>query len=50
MNLDPFNKQSDSDLWAALEHAHLRDFLESSTQGLDYECGEGGENLRYGLQ
>ena len=46
MNLDPFDKYSDEQLWVALEHAHLKTFVESLAAGLGYECGEGGQNLR----
>lgn len=27
MNLDPFNKHTDSEVWTALEHAHLKSFV-----------------------
>lgn len=29
LNLDPFKKCSDDDLWRALAHAHLKDFVKS---------------------
>lgn len=29
LNLDPFNKRSDDDIWRALAHAHLKDFVKS---------------------
>ena len=29
LNLDPFNTCSDDDLWRALAHAHLKDFVKS---------------------
>ena len=45
-NLDPFVEHSDADLWTALEHAHLKPFIESSPTGLDLYCGEAGELLR----
>ncbi|CAL1548852.1 unnamed protein product, partial [Lymnaea stagnalis] len=45
-NLDPFDKCSDDQIWDALEHAHIKTFVESLPQGLSYECGEGGSNLR----
>nr|XP_034338521.1 multidrug resistance-associated protein 1 [Crassostrea gigas] len=48
MNLDPFNSFSDDDLWEALEHAHLKKYVESLEGGLLYECSERGENLSVG--
>ena len=47
MNLDPFDRHLDYELWLALENAHLRSFVESLPLQLDHECGEGGQNLRY---
>ena len=47
MNLDPFNSFSDEELWEALEHAHLKKYVESLENGLQYECSERGENLRF---
>ena len=47
MNLDPFGKYSDDQIWHALEHAHFKNFVTGLAAGLDYECGEGGQNLRY---
>ena len=46
MNLDPFEQHSDAEIWTALEHAHLKAFVRSQTEGLQHECSEGGENLR----
>ena len=46
MNLDPFDSYSDAMIWQALEHAHLKTFVEEVPGGLSYECGEGGQNLR----
>ncbi|XP_073435917.1 ATP-binding cassette sub-family C member 3 isoform X3 [Dendrobates tinctorius] len=48
MNLDPFDKYSDDDLWKALELSNLKKFVSSQTEKLDYECSEGGENLSVG--
>ncbi|KAL8585023.1 hypothetical protein ACOMHN_043659 [Nucella lapillus] len=48
MNLDPFDSHSDEDLWQALEHAHLKAFVQGLTAGLQYLCTEGGENLSVG--
>jgi len=46
-NLDPFGQYSDTDLWTALDHAHLRSFVQTLPTGLEHECGEGGTNFRY---
>ncbi len=46
MNLDPVGKYSEDEVWTALERAHLKTFTQGLTAGLDYECGEGGQNLR----
>ena len=46
MNLDPFEAHNDDNLWEALQHAHLKSFVESLSEGLGYECGEGGSALR----
>lgn len=46
MNLDPFDKYSEDELWKALELSNLKKFVSSQTEKLDYECSEGGENLR----
>ena len=47
MNLDPFNKYSDEDVWKALNNAHLSRFVSSLPDGLGHKVAEGGENLRY---
>ena len=46
MNLDPFGQYTDLELWNSLAHAHLKTFVSGLDQGLDYECGDGGSNLR----
>lgn len=48
MNLDPFEQYSDHQLWQALEHSHLKDYVCSLADGLSHECTEGGENLSVG--
>lgn len=48
MNLDPFDKYSDEDIWRALEHAHLKHFVKGLSAGLNHEITEGGENLSVG--
>ena len=46
-NLDPFEQFSESELWMALEKAHLKKFVMNLDKKLLFECIEGGENLRY---
>ena len=46
MNLDPFDKYGDTELWKALESAGLKSFVTSVPGGLQYMISEGGENLR----
>ncbi|ESP02039.1 hypothetical protein LOTGIDRAFT_111500, partial [Lottia gigantea] len=48
MNLDPFDMHNDDEVWKALDHAHLKSFVKGLTCELDYECGEGGQNLSVG--
>ena len=46
MNLDPFDAHTDSDIWKALEQAHLKDFVRTLDDRLHHKITEGGENLR----
>ena len=46
MNLDPTGRHSDAELWNALDLAHLHAFVSDLPAQLDYDCGEGGQNLR----
>ncbi|XP_062374958.1 canalicular multispecific organic anion transporter 1 [Sardina pilchardus] len=48
MNLDPFEKFSDEELWRALELSHLKEFAQGLPERLLYEVSEGGENLSVG--
>ncbi|XP_011699218.1 PREDICTED: multidrug resistance-associated protein 1 isoform X6 [Wasmannia auropunctata] len=48
MNLDPFDCYSDEEIWRALEHAHLKSFIENLPSALLHEVTEGGENLSVG--
>lgn len=48
MNIDPFNNYQDDEIWAALENAHLKEFVRNVSDGLSFEVTEGGENLSVG--
>ncbi|MGH0114521.1 UNVERIFIED_CONTAM: hypothetical protein FKN15_019661 [Acipenser sinensis] len=48
MNLDPFEKYADEDIWKVLELSHLNRFVSSQPAGINHECSEGGENLSVG--
>ncbi|XP_076117591.1 multidrug resistance-associated protein 1-like [Mytilus galloprovincialis] len=48
MNLDPFEEYSNEEIWKALEHAHLKKFVDGLEEGLDHMCSEGGENFSVG--
>ena len=36
-NIDPFNEHNDSDLWEALQRAHIKDVIARNPFGLDAE-------------
>ena len=46
LNLDPFNKHTDEELWQVLDVSHLKNFVSGLSEGLQYAIAEGGENLR----
>ncbi|XP_046739582.1 multidrug resistance-associated protein 1 isoform X10 [Diprion similis] len=48
LNLDPFEQHTDDQVWKALEHAHLKDFVKGLPSGLLHEVTEGGDNLSVG--
>ena len=50
LNLDPLNQKghTDEEMWAALELAHLKEFVTSNVAGLNFHIQEGGENLSVG--
>ncbi|KAH9512009.1 hypothetical protein DERF_010425 [Dermatophagoides farinae] len=48
MNLDPFQYYDDTQIWQALELAHLKEFVQSLDGGLTYKISEGGENISVG--
>ncbi|CAM8928970.1 unnamed protein product [Rhodiola kirilowii] len=47
-NLDPLGTHSDTDLWDALERAHVKNSIRETSHGLDAEVLEGGENFSVG--
>ncbi|KAJ2776213.1 hypothetical protein GGI18_004393, partial [Coemansia linderi] len=47
-NLDPFNTYSDQDIWQALEHARLADFVRTKDERLEFVVTQGGENFSVG--
>ena len=49
-NMDPFGNHPDTELWDALGNAHLKEFIKTIPEGLDYECNEGGSNLRFAVK
>jgi ATP-binding cassette subfamily C (CFTR/MRP) protein 1 len=48
VNLDPFDRHSDVEIWLALEHAHLKAFVKGLPDALEHPVSEGGENLSVG--
>jgi ABC-type branched-subunit amino acid transport system ATPase component len=48
MNLDPFNRFNDIELWQVLEKTYLKDLVMSFKDGLMFECSEGADNLSVG--
>uniref|UniRef100_A0A669DWJ6 Canalicular multispecific organic anion transporter 1 n=1 Tax=Oreochromis niloticus TaxID=8128 RepID=A0A669DWJ6_ORENI len=48
MNLDPFDKFSDEEIWRVLELSHLKSYVSGLQEGLQHEVAEGGENLSVG--
>lgn len=50
MNLDPFDRVSDEDIWRVLELSHLKDYVAGLQEKLQHEVAEGGENLRWAMK
>ncbi|CAG7831109.1 unnamed protein product [Allacma fusca] len=48
VNLDPFERYDDENIWRALELSHLKSFVKGLSAGLQHEVNEGGENLSVG--
>ena len=47
-NLDPFDKHSDDEIYQSLEHAHLKDYVNTLEDGIQHNIAEDGENLSVG--
>ncbi len=47
-NLDPTSKSDDTEIWTALEHAHLKAYIQGLDDGLDTDVTEGGSNFSVG--
>lgn len=47
-NLDPFSRYSDAQVWAALEDAHIKNYVQSDPNGLMSAVEEGGKNFSVG--
>jgi ABC-type multidrug transport system fused ATPase/permease subunit len=47
-NLDPFSTFPDVDIWAALEDAHIKDYISRDPKGLMATVTEGGKNFSVG--
>ncbi|XP_048464738.1 canalicular multispecific organic anion transporter 1 isoform X1 [Rhincodon typus] len=48
MNLDPFSRYTDEELWQSLELAHLKQYVASLPGKLQHKVSEGGKNLSVG--
>ncbi|XP_018335877.1 multidrug resistance-associated protein 1-like isoform X2 [Agrilus planipennis] len=48
MNLDPYNKYTDKEIWKAVENAHMKCFIKSLDSDLYYKLQEGGKNFSVG--
>ncbi|XP_010460830.1 PREDICTED: ABC transporter C family member 11 isoform X1 [Camelina sativa] len=47
-NIDPFSEHNDTELWEALQRAHIKDVINRNPFGLDAQVSEGGENFSVG--
>ena len=46
LNLDPFGRHTDEELWKALDVSHLKGLASETKRGLQFIIIEGGDNLR----
>lgn len=47
-NIDPLGEHQDVDIWTALQHVHLKSYVEDLPEGLDSPVQEGGASLSAG--
>lgn len=47
-NLDPLAQHSDQELWSALEHSHLVEYVNTLKDGLEHQVQENGDNFSVG--
>ncbi|KAJ2656945.1 hypothetical protein IWW48_004768 [Coemansia sp. RSA 1200] len=47
-NLDPFGSYPDQEIWNALQHAHLAEFIRTKEEGLEFEVMQNGSNFSVG--
>ncbi|KAL0953356.1 hypothetical protein HGRIS_004594 [Hohenbuehelia grisea] len=47
-NIDPVSQYADADIWTALDHSHLKEYVESLPGKLDTRVDEGGSSLSSG--
>ncbi|TRY63252.1 hypothetical protein TCAL_05777 [Tigriopus californicus] len=47
-NLDPLEQHSDQELWSALEHSHLIEYVNTLRDGLEHQVHENGDNFSVG--
>ncbi|KAF9898235.1 Multidrug resistance-associated protein 1, partial [Linnemannia zychae] len=48
LNLDPFGKHTDTEIWASLESASLKSYITTLSEGLSTVIENGGENMSLG--
>ncbi|KAJ7390652.1 Multidrug resistance-associated protein 1 [Desmophyllum pertusum] len=48
LNLDPFGRHTDEELWQILDASHLKRFISETARGLHFIVIEGGDNLSVG--
>ena len=46
INLDPYQTQTDEEIWDVLEQAYMKDFVRALPGQLEFKCSEGGDNVK----